>query len=204
MVTRRKFILRNGLMIPAALALPRVAFPQVLLQGRKNVRFPPAAAGGGPNAYFYTTVAAKDTTSTWNGSESYKEWLPITSVTGGTLTKIGLNFHTCTVNGNVKFGLYTNPAGNYVTGATGVIALATGDTNDQWRDITGLSISISTGDYWVAMQPSSAVSFQVNAVVNSGKGPYSSGNTYAAFPTSTVGTQESVEGKQLLFRIFVQ
>jgi hypothetical protein len=46
-MNRRKFILRNGLLVPLVLALPSVAFPQILLQGRKAVRFPPAGGGGG-------------------------------------------------------------------------------------------------------------------------------------------------------------
>lgn len=43
-MNRRKFILRHGLLVPMVALAPQIAFPQVLLQGRKDVRFPPTSA----------------------------------------------------------------------------------------------------------------------------------------------------------------
>jgi hypothetical protein len=64
-ISRRQFILRNGILIPfAGLVLPRIAFPQVVLPARKDVRFPPAAVGGGgASAFTFVNSAYTENTT---------------------------------------------------------------------------------------------------------------------------------------------
>jgi hypothetical protein len=158
-MNRRKFILRNGLLVPLLVALPSVAFPQILLQGRKAVRFPPAG-GGGASQYYYPFGL---NVSSFAGSSALNDTVPagdpITCGAAGTCTKLGVEIDNGNVPIQVKLCLY-DATYNLLAGAVGTPPAFSGL---QWFDVT-ISAAVSAATvYNVVCSPAAILLVGSNA-----------------------------------------
>jgi hypothetical protein len=127
-MNRRKFILRNGMLVPFVLA-PRIAFPQVLLQGRKDVRFPASNTGD-------TTLVG---------------WWKLNDASGTNATDSTGNGNAGTLTGSPAWGTGPNSNGDLTFDGTDDLITVANESNFDFERTNTFSIT-----FWIKVNASAS------------------------------------------------